>query len=123
MVSNFRYLKAPRSESVIRCFQGRFAKPSLFHLDLFVGGHADLILVENRTGVASGLTGCVRSLRVNEKEYDLRKGIATSFIGDALYGLDIGNYPASPPYSARARARVCVCVCACVCMYARSATS
>lgn len=90
-------------------------KPSLFLVDLFVGGHPDLILVESRTGVATGLTGCVRSLRINDREYDLRKGNPSSYIGDALYGLDIGNYLQHCRICRIVlfRARLCVSVCVC----------
>lgn len=68
-------------------------KPKQLHQELFIGGHADLILIENRTTVSSGLVGCVRQLRVNDMDYDLRKRSPSSYIGDALYGLDIGTCP------------------------------
>jgi len=72
--------------------QVQFVKPRLFHRDIFIGGHGDLMLIENQTGVGTGLNGCVRQLKLNDKDYDMRKTSPSSYIGDALDGLDIGMY-------------------------------
>ena len=59
-----------------------------FREDLYLGGYRHAARVEGRTGTATGLVGCVRLLIVNGKQYDMRKG---AFVGDALYGLDVGE--------------------------------
>ena len=67
--------------------QGLFTKMT-FREDLYLGGYKNLSLIANRTGSRSGFAGCVRKMAVNDKLYDMRKG---AFIGDALYGLDVGR--------------------------------
>jgi len=67
--------------------KGVFTKMT-FREDLFLGGYHHVAGLENRTGVTTGFTGCVRQLVVNNKHYDMRKG---AFVGDALYGLDVGK--------------------------------
>jgi len=60
-----------------------------FRDDVFVGGHMNMTSIQHRTGVSVGFTGCIRSLKINKKNYDMRKG---AFVGDALYGLDVGPF-------------------------------
>ena len=47
-------------------------------------------VLRDRTGVAGGFHGCVRRLSINAKDYDMRKG---AFVGDALAGFNVGEYP------------------------------
>lgn len=68
--------------------QGIFSKMT-FRDDVYVGGHTNLTSIQSRTGVSVGFTGCIRSLKINKKNYDMRKG---AFVGDALYGLDVGRF-------------------------------
>lgn len=67
-------------------FQGIFSKMT-FRDDVFLGGHRNLTSIRSRVGSSVGFTGCVRSLLINNKSYDMRKGV---FAGDASYGLDVG---------------------------------
>lgn len=67
--------------------------------ELFLGGHEDLVSVERRTSVGRGLTGCIRSLQVNGRLYDLRpadagirsRDISGRHFGDSIRGIDIGT--------------------------------
>jgi hypothetical protein len=60
-----------------------------FRNELFLGGHANLSLVSTRTGTSAGFVGCVGRLKVNNKQYDMRRGV---YVGDVLYGVDVGRF-------------------------------
>ena len=86
--------------------QGLFSRMS-FRRELFLGGLPNITLATNRTGArqleqmerqleahsvdrtgaTGGFVGCVRRLKINSKLYDIRKG---AFVGDSLYGVDVG---------------------------------
>lgn len=40
------------------------------------------------SGAKTGFVGCIRRLEVKDRKYDMRRG---AFVGDALYGLDVGK--------------------------------
>ena len=68
-------------------FQGPFTRIT-FRQDLYLGGYRNNSLIAPRTGSKWGFVGCVRSLTLNNRRYDMRKG---TFVGDALRGLDVGG--------------------------------
>lgn len=59
-----------------------------FRRELFLGGFKNISVPAPKTGATSGFVGCVRRLQINNKDYDMRKG---SFIGDTLYGVNVGR--------------------------------
>jgi len=59
-----------------------------FRRELFVGGFKNVSKPSPKTGATGGFVGCVRRLQINGKDYDMRKG---SFIGDTLYGINVGQ--------------------------------
>ena len=59
-----------------------------FRRELFVGGFKNISKPAAQTGATGGFVGCVRRLQINNKEYDMRKG---SFVGDTLYGINVGR--------------------------------
>jgi len=73
--------------------QGSFTELTLGR-EIFVGGHPN---VTNRLRRTAGLEpekpevgffGCFRSLQVNGRSVDFRRG---AFIGDTVYGVDVGK--------------------------------
>jgi hypothetical protein len=69
-------------------FQGLFTRISLKR-DLFLGGFPDKQLLHKRAGLSIGFNGCVDKLEINSHSYDFRR---QPFVGDAIYGLDVGKY-------------------------------
>lgn len=75
--------------------QGSFTELTLGR-EIFLGGHPNPTdRLRRSVGLDSreaepevGFVGCLRSLQVNGKTYDLRRG---AFIGDAVYGMDVGK--------------------------------
>ena len=70
------------------CHQGMLTRIT-FRQDLYLGGYRNTSLIGRRTGMKWGFVGCVRSLIVNNKRLDMRKG---TFVGDAIRGIDVGEY-------------------------------
>ena len=68
--------------------QGLFSRMT-FRRELFLGGFKNVSKPAPKTGATSGFVGCVRRLRINNKDYDMRKG---SFVGDTLYGINVGQF-------------------------------
>jgi len=68
--------------------QGKFSRIN-FREDLYLGGYTNVSKLYDRTGLRHGFSGCIRRLKVNDKLYDMRRG---AFIGDALRGLDVGQF-------------------------------
>lgn len=66
--------------------QGLFTQIT-FQLELFLGGSPNLTLVSQRTNSFTGLTGCVRKLEINGRQYDFRADNR----GDSIDGVDIGK--------------------------------
>ena len=69
------------------CHQGMLSRIT-FRQDLYLGGYRNTSLIGRRTGMKWGFVGCVRSLTVNNKRLDMRKG---TFVGDAIRGVDVGG--------------------------------
>uniref|UniRef100_A0A8C5IU79 Agrin n=1 Tax=Junco hyemalis TaxID=40217 RepID=A0A8C5IU79_JUNHY len=61
--------------------------------ELFIGGvpHEHMALVTERTGVTSGLRGCVRALAINNRGHELHPGSA-----DVLYATAVGQCGTDP---------------------------
>ncbi|XP_064586830.1 agrin isoform X4 [Zonotrichia leucophrys gambelii] len=61
--------------------------------ELFIGGvpHEHMALVAERTGVTSGLRGCVRALAINNRGHELHPGSA-----DVLYATAVGQCGTDP---------------------------
>ena len=62
--------------------------------DLYVGGYVNysapgLLQLSRRKHQSKGIVGCIRSLRINDKVYDMSRG---AFVGDALYLANIGKF-------------------------------
>uniref|UniRef100_A0A8D0CD03 Agrin n=1 Tax=Scleropages formosus TaxID=113540 RepID=A0A8D0CD03_SCLFO len=62
--------------------------------DLFVGGVPEELLVKERTSVASGLVGCIRTLDVNNMVYSLQENGGYVLYGSAVG--ECGNNPCEP---------------------------
>lgn len=59
-----------------------------FQQQLFVGGSPNMTLVASRTNSFTGLTGCIRKLEINGRQYDFRADNR----GDSIDGVDIGKW-------------------------------
>jgi len=60
-----------------------------FRRELFLGGFKNVSTPSAKTGATRGFSGCVKRLQINNRDYDMRRG---SFIGDTLYGINVGQF-------------------------------
>jgi len=97
--------------------------------DLYVGGYVNYSApgLLQRKRRLRGIVGCIRSLKINDKVYEMSRG---AFIGDALRHTNIGMFTYSlhgikcniftfcvsrrRRKMYRGHARLCVCLCVCL---------